>query len=91
MGDRYCVCGKLIDTHKTLCADCFNLYGADRVKWPVWLIDWAKSMQNEYRQKKTDSFVEYNDEIISDEAVHNLARAKKYPEMDFEEFAWFNQ
>lgn len=90
--DRYCVCGKIIDDHKVLCVDCYRKFGNDRTLWPDWLLDWAKSMQNEYRPKKTDGDCEYNDEHlpISDLAEHNLTRAKRQPNMDFEDFIWEN-
>lgn len=91
ISDRYCVCGKLVDDQTTLCVDCFKKYGENRTLWPVWLRDWAKSTQNEYRTKKTDASQEFNEDVLSDVAAHNLKRARRYPEMSFEEFNWSNQ
>lgn len=91
---RYCVCGKGIDSRFVFCKDCLEKYGRDRKEYPEWLLDWIRSMDREYKAESRHYELEYFEEYhypISDEAAHNLKKAKRNPNMEFEDFVWRNQ
>ena len=91
--NRHCVCGKQITITSRLCNECLEKYGTDPDKWDCWIkylvSDEQKEINRERRHKEL--FVDDEKLPISDLAEHNLARAKKYPEMDFDDFQFFNQ
>jgi len=92
---RHCVCGIVIVSNRPLCGKCFKEYGGDSKKWPEWVSFLVKDEQKEIdRERNHDYDYQIIEEItvpLSDVAAHNLARAKRHPEMDFEEFIWSNQ
>lgn len=95
MHTRHCVCGCVIVGRKPLCVSCFTKYGGDSEKWPAWVRFIVRDEQKEMdRERNHDYDLEYFDETtipISDEAEHNLAKVKREPEIDFEDFIWSNQ
>ena len=97
MTSRYCVCGKSIWYTKTLCDDCSKKYGNDRSKWDQYLVEWARSMDKEYKQESRHRHLQLFEETetgnkipLSSDAVHNLNMAMDNPEMEFEDFIWDN-
>lgn len=90
---RHCVCGKVITLNSSLCNDCLKEHGSDPEKWAEWVRFLVSDEQKEIDRQRRHPELSLNDERlpISDIAEHNLSRAKKHPEMDFEDFQWFNQ
>ena len=101
MQNRQCVCGKPIAWRKTLCHNCAKEHGNDRGKWPLWLREWTRSVQNEINAKRRHDTYQIFEEMVEHDinppkwetqtAIDNLNRAQRHPEMDFEEFGWFCQ
>jgi hypothetical protein len=71
------------------------MFGKNPKEWPAWVRFLVSEEHKELdRAHRHDYDLELFDEAaipLSDEAVNNLTRAEKYPEMDFEEFAILNQ
>jgi len=90
---RHCVCGKPITITSRLCNECLGKYGSDPDKWETWVTFLVSDEQKEIDRERRHREVSVSEERlpISDIAEHNLARAKKYPEMEFEDFQFFNQ
>lgn len=45
---NYCGgCGKTIPRKWYLCADCVEIYGLDKTKWPQWLLEYTRSIHRE--------------------------------------------
>lgn len=90
---RHCVCGKIITINSSLCNDCLKVHGTDRNQWPEWVRFLVAEEQKELDRERRHRELQLDEEhpLISDLAEHNLARAKRHPEMDFEDFTWNNQ
>ena len=94
---RHCVCGKRISVRVSLCHDCIGKYGSIPSNWPEWVSFLVSDERKEtLRECRHDFDYQVFDESqvnsqVSDLAEHNLKRAKKHPEMEFEDFLWFNQ
>ena len=89
---RSCVCGKTITGNNRLCNKCLAEHGTDPEGWDEWVLYLVGEEQKEIDHQRRHITLALADEIlypISDEAEHNLARARHYPEMEMEEFAWF--
>jgi hypothetical protein len=95
MSVRRCVCGKPIRLRDPLCKSCRELYGSKAREWPDWVKFLVSDEQREIdRMRMHDYDRQLDDEVslpISDVAEHNLARARSFPEMSFDEFAILNQ
>jgi hypothetical protein len=88
---RTCVCGKPIANNMRLCKNCYLKYGSDSSEWPEWVKFMVNDIKREVRYEERHKDNIFIDEyFVSPEARRNLTKAKRNPEMDFEDFIWDN-
>ena len=60
---KVCSCGKEIPFTWSLCSACLKKYGADRNKWPAWLLFHVNDLNREMMADRLHDETTYNDEL----------------------------